>query len=383
VNCGICRVILFSFDYPPSDGGISRLCAEVAVGWVNQGGCVRVLCQKTSGDARPAPVPGVPEIRVVASRPWRELRAWWALVRTPRDNPVISGIWYPEGLISLLAGPGRPLVILAHGSELMPARSSWRRGVWKLLLRRVCDAADLVVTNSEYTRALVLRAAPAANVLAVSLGVDHRRFTPEGREQAKERLNVAGKLVVCSVCRLQAYKGHETMLQALAHLPAAVSRRFVYLVAGAGPHAQALKNCAEHLGLSGSVRWLGFVPEEDLPDLYRASDLFALCTRESAKQQEVEGFGLAFLEAQACGTPVVGARTGGIPEAVREGEGGWLIGQDDVDALRSVLLRLANHPDEFREAGLIARRRVERECTWEHYMQRFSDALKAGGIGIG
>jgi phosphatidylinositol alpha-1,6-mannosyltransferase len=274
-------------------------------------------------------------------------------------------------------------VILAHGSELMPTRSSWRRGVWNLLLRRVCEAADVVVANSAYTRDLVLRVAPKATVVAVPLGVDHNRFTPRGRETAGQRFGVEGKIVICSVSRLQAHKGHETVLKALSGVPCAIRQRFVYLVAGRGPHERALRDEAESLGISAQIHWLGFVPEEDLPDLYRTSDLFVLCTRESAKQQEVEGFGLAFLEAQACGTPVVGAHTGGIPEAVREGEGGWLIGQDDVDALRSILLRLANHPDEFREAGLIARRRVERECTWEHYMQRFSDALKAGGIRIG
>jgi phosphatidylinositol alpha-1,6-mannosyltransferase len=218
--------------------------------------------------------------------------------------------------------------------------------------------------------------------VAIPLGVDHQRFSPEGRDLARRKFDVEGKLVLSSVARLHAYKGHDTVLEALAALPAAVRERFVYLVAGRGPHEQALRATALNRGISSRVRWLGFVSDDDLPDLYRASDLFLLCTHEAVERQEVEGFGLVFLEAQACGTPVVGARCGGIPEALREGEGAWLIEQGGVDGLVSLLLLLADKPEVFRAAGAAARARVERECTWIHYMDRFTSALKAEGIQI-
>jgi len=275
-----------------------------------------------------------------------------------------------------------PLVILAHGSEFMTSRSVWRRRPWAVLMRRVCEAADLVVANSEYTRMLVLRSSPKAKVVAIPLGVDHKRFNPEGRRDARERLGVTEKLVLSSVSRLHEYKGHETVLRALALLPEMVRQRLVYLVAGTGPYDVALRREADHLELGSTVRWLGFVPEEHLPDLYRASDLFVLCTRETTSQQEVEGFGLAFLEAQACATPVVGTRTGGIPDAVKDGEGGWLIDQDDVPGLARILSQLVEDPAQFRAAGLTARRRVERECTWDHYTRRLLTALEEVGIKL-
>ncbi len=150
-----------------------------------------------------------------------------------------------------------------------------------------------------------------------------------------------------------------------------------------GPHQGGLERQVTELGLAEQVRFLGFVPEDDLPDLYRASDLFLLCSREVIEHQEGEGFGLVFLEAQACGTPVIGTRTGGIPDAVKEGEGGWLIGQDDSAMLARILSSLADDPEPFRKAGQEARKRVERECTWEHYMRRFTSALEANGIHLG
>ena len=321
-------------------------------------------------------IAGVGPTRIV-----RECAAFVHLRRRSDVGLVTCGSWYPEGLLALTAGV-RPLVVLAHGSELLPTRSAWRRGVWSMLRRSVCEGADLVVANSEYTRRLVIRSAPRAKVAAVPLGVDHKRFTPVGRERAREKFVLPGKLLISSVSRLRAYKGHIAVFQALAALPLRVRERFVYLVAGEGPDEQALRARAEKLGVAPSVRWLGFLREDELPDLYRASDLFVLCTRETTERQDVEGFGLVFLEAQACGTPVVGTRTGGIPDAVKEGDGGWLIAQDDVAALGGILAALADDPLPFRAAGRAARERVERECTWDHYMGRFLAALAAQGIRI-
>ncbi|PJF32889.1 MAG: hypothetical protein CUN57_03555, partial [Phototrophicales bacterium] len=102
---------------------------------------------------------------------------------------------------------------------------------------------------------------------------------------------------------------------------------------GKGPDIEFLKSRATELGVEQNVRWLGFVANEDLPFLYSTADLFVLATRDIPEKRSVEGFGLAFLEAQACGIPVVGTNTGGIPDAVTDGDGGWLIEQDDVEAL--------------------------------------------------
>jgi phosphatidylinositol alpha-1,6-mannosyltransferase len=264
----------------------------------------------------------------------------------------------------------------------MPTEARWRRSLWGRMLRNVCESANLVVANSEYTRKLVIKKAPRARVVAVPLAVDHERFSPGDRADARRRLGLTGKIVLSSVCRIHAYKGHDVALRAMAAISERERKNMVYLIAGKGPHRDEVERLATELGLTAHVRFLGFVPEEELPYLYRASDLFLLCTRESAERREVEGFGLVFLEAQACGTPVVGVRTGGIPDAVKEGEGGWLIEQDDVVAVSKILSRLVDGPAAFREMGARARERVERECTWDQYMRRFVCAMESEGIGI-
>jgi phosphatidyl-myo-inositol dimannoside synthase len=373
-------VLLFAFEYPPVSGGISRLCAEIGSNLKNGQVCVSVLTQQSRGQITAL----LPETRVDRRRPFREWKAFRWLrnfkqTEASKECTAICGIWYPEGLIAYLAGV-RPLVILAHGAELLPPVSPWRRGLWSALQRRVLESADLVITNSEYTRDLVLRVAPKATVSAIPLAVDAERFAPGDREAAKDNFELSGKTVLCTVSRLQRYKGHDVVLRAIASLAPHERERIVYLIAGEGPYERELKELAAKLGVARHVRWVGFVSETELPEIYRASDLFVLCTREAPREQAVEGFGLVFLEAQASGVPVVGTKTGGIPEAIKEGEGGWLIEQNDSEALTGILRQLVHAPEAFRKAGLRARQRVLRECTWKSYGSRFSAALQSISI---
>lgn len=371
---------MFSYDYPPNVGGIARLCSEIATGWARAGADVQVIAPAARTGTPTLPL-RIREIRLSRRRLWWEWNSYRALRDRICRGPVICGLWYPDGLLAQ-AADARPRVILAHGFELMPSKARWRREIWRQMLRCVCESADLVVANSECTRKLVLESAPRAKAMAIPLGVDYRRFSPGKGEEAKRRFGVANKVVLTSASRLQAYKGHDVVLRAIAACSERSRRNFIYLIAGTGPHQGELERQVTELGLAEQVRFLGFVPEDDLPDLYRASDLFLLCSREVIERQEIEGFGLVFLEAQACGTPVIGTRTGGIPDAVKEGEGGWLIAQDDSAMLARILSSLADDPEPFRKAGQEARKRVERECTWEHYMRRFTSALEANGIRL-
>jgi len=282
-------------------------------------------------------------------------------------------------LIAYLAGV-RPLVILAHGAELLPPVSRWRRSLWSALQRLVLESANLVIANSEYTRELVSKAAPKARVEAIPLAVDPDRFAPGDRATAKSKFGVAGKRVLCTVSRIEHYKAHDTVLRAIAKLTLDEREQVVYLVIGRGQHEPELRKLTIELGIESSVRWWGFVSEEDLPQVYWASDLFVLCTRNAPEERAVEGFGLVFLEAQSCGIPVVGTRSGGIPDAIREGQSGWLIEQDDTESLANIIRNLVHSPESFRAVGKQARERVLRESTWEVYGGRLSSALKNRGI---
>lgn len=378
-------LMMHSFDYPPADGGIARLCAEIVDHVRRQGGSVRVLTQQTPdgpGLSSGAETLGADEVRLRPARPWRELAAMRALIGHRGEGPVVCGNWWPEGFLARLSGAG-PLVILAHGAELLPA-PKWRRAAWSRLRRQVLEAANLVVANSTFTAGLVRGEAPNAKVVAVPLAVDHRRFRPGSRELGRRYLKLPqDALVISTVGRLAPHKAHDVVIDALARLAPEVRSRFVYVVGGQGSHRAILEAHARQRGVAEHVRWLGYVSEADLPRIYHASDLFILVSRDQQAARRIEGFGLVFLEAQACGVPVIGARTGGIPDAVEDGDGGWLVPGDDSAAVAAHLNALAADPDAFAAAGLAARARVERDFTWDHYLARLSGRCAEHGIDLG
>ena len=373
------ELLLFAFEYPPVSGGIARLCGGIGETFERGHFNARVLTQ----DCAATPSAGLPEIRVASRRPIREWLAfqWLRKMRGASSirRTTICGVWYPEGLIAYLARI-RPLVILAHGAELLPTIDRWRRPLWNALQRLVLENANLVIANSEYTQRLVSSVAPKAHVETIPLAVNAVQFAPGDREVAKTKFGIADKRVLCTVSRIHHYKAHDTVLRAIANLAPDEREQLVYLVVGKGPYEQELRKQAVELEVESHIRWLGFVSEEDLPQVYCASDLFVLCTRDAPEERAVEGFGLVFLEAQSCGTPVVGTRSGGIPAAIRHGKGGWLIEQDDGQKLTDIIRELVRSPESFRIAGTQARERVLRENTWERYGQRFVSTLQGAGI---
>ena len=167
MNQPVYKVLLFSFDYPPFAGGISRLCSMVAQIFSKKNINITVLSQYSKSDGYKAEQ----EIRVIPKRILREVKAWNLLLKLKckyRKLICVSGIWYPEGLIALIANL-HPLIIFAHGNELLPARQLWRRSIWSILCRWVLSSADLVIANSEYTRQLVTHKVPKAQVITIPL----------------------------------------------------------------------------------------------------------------------------------------------------------------------------------------------------------------------
>jgi len=375
-------MLVFSLDYPPNDGGIARLSAEIVKGLVARDYPIRVLSREYKGMDKPAIDDLVSTKRLTSKRPLCELIALVDLYRMAKETICISGIWYPDGLLVQLGGLQNH-VVLAHSAELYPPRQKWRQPLWRYLKRVVLENAKVVIANSHFTADFVKQVAPRAKVIPVPLAVDQKEFCPQDRTIARAKWEIDNdKIVLCTVSRIQRFKGHETVLEAISNLPSEIREQFVYLVGGKGPDLEFLKGQARQLGIEHLVQWLGFVADDELPTLYSAADLFILATRDVPEKRSVEGFGLAYLEAQSCGVPVVGTNTGGIPDAISHGDGGWLIKQDDVQDLTRIFTDLYNKPEDFRAMGIKARERVEREFTWEHYLNRFIAALAEEGIQL-
>jgi phosphatidylinositol alpha-1,6-mannosyltransferase len=211
------------------------------------------------------------------------------------------------------------LVCQAHGLEV------WSRP--GRLRRRSMEAADAILCVSRDTRARVLTwiELPHERVRVVPNTVG-AEFTPGDGAQARRKFGLGNHKVILTVSRLDAgqrHKGQDRIIEVLPRLKAD-GLDVVYLIAGEGGDALRLRSMASAAGLGDSVRFLGRVPPAELPDLYRAADLFALPSTG-------DGFGIVFLEAMACGVPALGLAAGGASDAFADGDLGILVSGADLE----------------------------------------------------
>jgi len=167
---------------------------------------------------------------------------------------------------------------------------------------------------------------------------------------------------ILTAARLDYHKGIDTVIRALPAIRA-VCPTARYVVAGVGIRRGYLERLIAELGLGDAVRLLGFVPDEELPALYNAADVFVLDSRRF--DLLVEGFGIAILEASACGLPVIGGRSGGVPEAVRDGETGLVIDPEAPAAVAAAVSQLLADGETRRRMGAAGRAAVERYYNWD------------------
>lgn len=272
-----------------------------------------------------------------------------------------------------LARVRSPLAVICHGKEVMPVSGAGARAIeW---VRRAClREASHVIAVSAYTAARAIEAgAPSERVSVLNPGVDCERFVPPTpSERARFRDPNAGPHLV-TVARLVPRKGIDRVIAALPALVQA-HPRLRYLIAGEGPDRARLEALVAELGVGEHVRWLGTVGEASLPALYAAGDLFVLASRSIPGEGDVEGFGLVLLEAQACGTPVVATRSGGMPDALRHGVTGELMSDDQPETIAKVLGQLLADTDR-RERMSVAAREHALSQAWSEVAARLESLL--------
>jgi phosphatidyl-myo-inositol dimannoside synthase len=372
------RHLLVTNDFPPKVGGIQsylwelwrRLPADEAT----------VLCTPFEGDrAWDAAQP----FRVERSRSRvllptaGTLRAVDRLAAEVDAEVVLLDPALPLGLL----GPRleRPYGVVLHGAEVtIPGRLPWMRP----FLARVLRGARVVVAAGGYPAAEGERAARRSlPTVIVPPGVDVDRFVPLGddaRSSVRRRLGLDPSApTVLSVSRLVPRKGMDVLIEATAAMAGAVPR-VQLAIAGAGRDRRRLERLARRHG--ARVVFLGRVPDDDLPALYGAADVFAMLCRNRWGGLEQEGFGIVFLEAAACGVPQVAGRSGGSHEAVVDGATGIVVDRPrSVDEAVAALSRLLADPAEARRMGAAGRSRALAEFTYDGLARRLREALDARG----
>jgi phosphatidylinositol alpha-1,6-mannosyltransferase len=193
----------------------------------------------------------------------------------------------------------------------------------------------------------------------------------------RARYGLTGRPVIVCVSRLVPRKGQDMLIRALPAIRRRVPGTALLLVSG-GPYRKRLERLAAEQGVASDVVFTGSVPWAELPAHYSAGDVYAMPCRTRAAGLDVEGLGIVYLEASATGLPVVAGDSGGAPDAVLDGETGYVVGGRDVAALADRLAGLLSDPARAKAMGAAGRAWVEREWRWEKQAARMATLLGTG-----
>jgi phosphatidylinositol alpha-1,6-mannosyltransferase len=370
------RTLLITNDFPPRPGGIQQFVHNLAV---RQPADSVVVYSSTW--------PGADKFD--AGQPFEVIREDTGMLlptpavarraaeiaRTRDCDSVWFGAAAPLGLLAAglrrVAGIRR-VVGLTHGHEIgWAARPGARQA-----LRRIARGADVLTYLTEYQRVRLDQALHGLTSLErLAPGVDVDTFHP-GVSGAgiRSQYGLSDRPVVVCVSRLVPRKGQDMLIRALPTIRRRVAGAALLLGSG-GPYRSTLERLARDLGVEKDVVFTGSVPWSGLPALYAAGDVYAMPCRTRAAGLDVEGLGIVYLEASATGLPVVAGDSGGAPDAVLEGETGYVVGGRDVPAIAAKVADLLADPVKAKAMGVAGREWVEREWRWELQAERFQSLI--------
>lgn len=303
-------------------------------------------------------------------------REFRRILTSVKPDILVAGNSYPCGWLWLGLPDKYLRVNYIHGEEMTMALEYGPFARWlKRRQLRSLRTADLNIAVSQYSAEQVIRLSGAApdRVAVLPNPVDTTAFQPpDDRDATRASLGWAGHSVILTIARLVPRKGIDHALRALA-ASTDLPDNWLYVIGGRGPMEPELRELAERLGVAERVRFLGFVADEELPALYGAADVFLQPNR--SVDGDTEGFGIVFLEANACGTPVIGGIAGGTADAIAEGVSGFRVDGEDVDAIRAAVERLLGDNTLRRQMAAAGLERARRDFTVEACARRFEDLI--------
>ena len=371
------RTLVVTNDFPPTVGGIQSYVRDFLA--TQDPDLITVFA--STQDAPAATV-------FDASLDYEVIR--WprsVMLPTPTTAYAMGEIIRARGIDNVWFGAAAPLALLAPqarsaGATRIIASTHGHEVGWSMtpvarrMLRRIGEQADVVTYVSDYTlRRFHTAFGSHPEFLHLPSGVDIHVYRPAtGREYAETRKRwgfAPDTPVITCISRLVPRKGQDKLIQAMPTVlrdhPDAV-----LVIVGAGRIEQRLRSLAE--GLGDSVRFAGRLEHGEMVSILAASDIFAMPARTRGGGLDVEGLGIVYLEAQACGVPVIAGQSGGAPETVTPATGLVVDGRD-VDKLAAAVAGLLSDADTRADMGMAGRRHVEESWTWDLMGARLTEML--------
>ena len=313
------------------------------------------------------------------------------LLPTPRVARAVRTLVQHREIERVFFGAAAPLGLLAHGLRkvgvkriiaLTHGHEVWWAKLWPFsrLLRRIGSGVDHLTYLGEFTRRSISRAlTPSAQnaMVKIAPGIDTDHFAPQSAAaEIRESLGLTSKKVIVSVGRLVHRKGQDSLVEALPLILQQIPSAHILFV-GEGPRQEFMQKRAAALGVTDQITFIGRIKYQDLPQYICSGDVFAMPSRTRLAGLEVEGLGIVYLEASACGVAVVGGASGGAPDAVIEGKTGVVVDGTSVTEIAAAVSQLLRDQDLAHQMGAAGRQWIIDEWRWERWAEQFNSLLLA------
>ena len=305
----------------------------------------------------------------------RVIKACQKLVKSRKLTRVAFGAAAPLGIMarSMRSAGAEKIVALTHGHEVWWAKVPPFSFAIKFMSKNI----DAITYLGDYTRGEISKAISKNDVgklVQIAPGIDVDHFVPTDSSELRAQLGLADKAVIISVGRLVHRKGQDKLISALPAIRAAVPNVHLVLV-GVGPHQKFLENLVAKLNVADCVTFIGRINYSELPKYICVGDIFAMPSRSRFFGLEVEGLGIVYLEASACGLPVVGGKSGGAPDAVLVGENGVVVDGTNASEIAEACIDLLNNPELCALMGATGRAWIIENWRWEIWATKYAELL--------
>ena len=256
-----------------------------------------------------------------------------------------------------------PYAIFVHGRDITKDLGlyAWLERI--LVLR----GASKVFCNSSFTQKAVMNLkVPAKKIRLFPPGVSEKFLQMRNdisRNELRRKFDLSRKNVVLTLGRLEERKGLDKTIEGISYVAQRIGN-VIYFIVGDGPYRNKLEDLVTRHKLQDIVIFVGSVSDDDKAAYYSVADLFVMPNRE-LPDGDVEGFGIVYLEANAHGKPVIAGKSGGVLDAVIDGETGILVNSNNVIEIADAIIRLMENKRYGKRLGMQGKKRVEQEFVWD------------------
>jgi phosphatidylinositol alpha-1,6-mannosyltransferase len=375
------KILCITNDFGPRAGGIETF----VIGLIERmpAGTV-VVYTSTQGDTHEYDQRWLKDFGVEVVRDKSKI-----LLPSPRVSRAVRKLVEEREITRTFFGAAAPLALLAPGLRrsgimriiaLTHGHEVWWSKVWPFswAMKRIGKSVDALTYLGNFTRNAISQALTTtaqASMVRIAPGIDTQHFSPvSDAYKLKAELNLSDKRVIVSVGRLVHRKGQDTLVEALPEILAANPDAHLLFV-GIGPHLEYIHKRAIQLKVLDHISFVGRVQYRELPRFISVGEIFAMPSRSRLAGLEVEGLGIVYLEASACGLPVVGGLSGGAPDALLEGETGIAADGLSPASVAAAINSLLADPARAKAMGERGRQWIIDEWEWRHWSTKFNELL--------